>query len=61
MAPKLWPVSCATTCHSVRPAVETAVPETTEGAFPEAACWHLIDTDENEAISIRRLVNAQCC
>lgn len=28
-APKLWPVSCETTCHSVGEYVETAVPETT--------------------------------
>ena len=28
IAPKLWPISCATTCHSVLPEVETAVPET---------------------------------
>lgn len=42
MAPKLCPISCATTCHSVRPAVETAVPDTTDGELPEAACWHSV-------------------
>jgi len=34
MAPKLCPISCATTCHWVRPAVETAVPDTNLGAAP---------------------------
>lgn len=36
IAPKLCPISCATTCHSVRPPVLTAVPLTTLGALPEA-------------------------
>ena len=36
MAPKLCPISCATTCHSVRPPVLTAVPLTTLGALPVA-------------------------
>lgn len=34
IAPKLCPISCATTCHSVRPPVLTAVPLTTLGALP---------------------------
>lgn len=41
MAPKLCPISCATTCHSVLPAVETAVPETMDPELPVASCWHL--------------------
>lgn len=44
MAPKLCPISCAMTCHSVRPAVLTAVPETTFGSAPVADCWHLQST-----------------
>lgn len=42
MAPKLWPISCATTCHSVRPPVLTAVPLTTLGAFPVAFWLHTV-------------------
>ena len=30
------------TCHSVRPAVETAVPETTDGLEPDAVCWQSV-------------------
>lgn len=42
IAPKLWPISWATTCHSVRPYVETAVPETDWFELPgEAFVWHL--------------------
>ena len=39
--PKLWPISCEITCHSVLPAVETAVPDTTEPELPPAVRWHL--------------------
>ena len=42
IAPKLCPISCAMTCHSVRPAVETAVPETTDGLEPDAVCWQSV-------------------
>jgi hypothetical protein len=42
MAPKLWPISCATTCHSVRPLVLTAVPLTTLGALPEDFWLHTV-------------------
>ena len=42
IAPKLCPISCAITCHSVRPAVETAVPETTDGLEPDAVCWQSV-------------------
>jgi hypothetical protein len=59
MAPKLWPVSCATICHSARPAVETAVPETTDGAFAKASCWHLVE--ENDDGTKKAPPNAQCC
>ena len=38
IAPKLCPISCEMTCHSVRPPVLTAVPLTTLGALP-VACW----------------------
>jgi len=41
MAPKLCPISWATTCHSVRPPVETAAPETIEAPLPEAFDWQL--------------------
>lgn len=41
MAPKLWPVSWAITCHSVRPPVETAVPDTDEFPLGLEVCWHL--------------------
>jgi len=61
MAPKLWPISCATTCHSVRPAVETAVTETTEVTPPEASCWQLVDADEKGIIPRGVLVSSQCC
>ena len=51
IAPKLCPISCAITCHSVRPAVETAVPDTMDGDEPEDVCWqsvasHAIPTSE---------------
>jgi len=42
MAPKLWPISCATTCHSVRPLVLTAVPLTTLGALPVDFWLHTV-------------------
>jgi len=38
IAPKLCPISCDMTCHSTRPAVETAVPETIEGELPDDVC-----------------------
>lgn len=44
IAPKLCPISCVTTSHSVGPKVETAVPETMLGAEPDAVCWHLHHT-----------------
>lgn len=51
MAPKLCPISCEITCHSVRPAVDTAVPDTIDGLEPEDVCWqsvasHAIPTSE---------------
>lgn len=46
IAPKLWPISCATTCHSMSPEVETAVPETTDPVGPSAVFWQLLRTDE---------------
>jgi hypothetical protein len=39
MAPKLCPVSWATTCHSVRPAVETAAPDTVALPLCDAVVW----------------------
>ena len=42
IAPKLCPISCAITCHSVRPAVETAVPDTMDGDEPEDVCWQSV-------------------
>ena len=42
IAPKLCPISCAMTCHSVRPAVDTAVPDTTDGLDPDDDCWQSV-------------------
>jgi len=53
MAPKLWPVSWATTCHSVRPDVETAVPDTVSLCWLLEAPWlHLESQCENERINL---------
>jgi hypothetical protein len=40
IAPRLCPISCATTCHSPRARLETAVPEITSGGLPEALVLH---------------------
>lgn len=42
IAPKLCPISWATTCHSTRPAVDTAVPDTIEEPLPLAVCWQRV-------------------
>jgi len=54
MAPKLWPVSWATTCHSVRPEVETAVPDTVSLCWLVEALWlHLEESQcENERLDL---------
>jgi hypothetical protein len=42
MAPKLWPISWEITCHSVRPEVDTAVPETTAPPEFDVLNWHSV-------------------
>lgn len=54
MAPKLWPVSWATTCHSVLPDVDTAVPDTDSPCWLLEALWlHLKKSQcENERVNL---------
>ena len=44
MAPKLCPISCVTTSHSVGPKVETAVPETKLPVEPVVVVWQRVDS-----------------